>query len=184
MQYEAMLSWLLYYVALFDVTKTPQIEIADPVGLVTSQVVQAPDGRFRVTLNGSAAAQTLAARFLHNYAGAGVQHIAFETRDIIATARALRAAGMQPLPIPANYYDDLDARFGLDASRLGQFAEFNILYDRDGEGEYLQLFSRAFAKRFFFEVVERRGYEGYGAANAPIRLAAQSRYKPETPQEP
>jgi 4-hydroxyphenylpyruvate dioxygenase len=56
-------------------------------------------------------------------------------------------------------------------------AKLNILYDRDADGEYFQLYSRAFAKRFFFEIVQRQGYDAYGAANAPIRLAAQSRYK-------
>jgi 4-hydroxyphenylpyruvate dioxygenase len=54
-----------------------------------------------------------------------------------------------------------------------------ILYDRDGEAEYFQFYSRAFEKRVFFEIVERRGYGGYGAANAGIRLAAQSRFKAE-----
>jgi 4-hydroxyphenylpyruvate dioxygenase len=52
-----------------------------------------------------------------------------------------------------------------------------VLYDREGEGEYFQLYSRAFSKRFFFEIVERRNYRAYGSANVPIRLAAQSRYR-------
>ncbi|TLY85055.1 MAG: hypothetical protein E6K35_13375, partial [Gammaproteobacteria bacterium] len=60
-------------------------------------------------------------------------------------------------------------------------SELNILYDREANGEYFQLYSRAFAKRFFFEIVERRNYNAYGAANAAIRLAAQSRYKLEAP---
>ena len=51
----------------------------------------------------------------------------------------------------------------------------NILYERDGTTEYLQAYTRTFQERFFFEIVERRGYRGFGAANAPIRLAAQSR---------
>ena len=177
MQYEEMLSWLLYYVSLFEVKKMPQIEIADPVGLVVSQAIQSADGKFRVTLNGSAAAQTLASRFLHAYMGAGVQHIAFACDDIFDTAAKLQQLGMECLPIPANYYDDLAARFALDEATLQRMRQYNILYDRDADGEYLQLYSRAFAKRFFFEIVERRGYEAYGAANAPIRLAAQSRYK-------
>ncbi len=181
MQYEEMLSWLLYYVSLFEVKKTPQIEIADPVGLVLSQAIQSEDGSFRITLNGSAAAQTLSSRFLHAYMGAGVQHIAFACNDIFSSAERLKALGMEFLPIPANYYDDLTARFGLDDELLTRMENFNILYDRDADGEYYQLYSRAFAKRFFFEIVERRGYDGYGAANAPIRLAAQSRYKNTPP---
>jgi 4-hydroxyphenylpyruvate dioxygenase len=90
--------------------------------------------------------------------------------------------GLATLPIPRNYYEDLEARFELDAARLGELAELNILYDRDTDGEYFQLYSRAFAKRFFFEIVERRGYRAYGATNAPIRLAAQSRYREDVPR--
>ena len=177
MQYDEMLSWLLYYHALFDVTKLPIAQIADPLGLVQTQAIESPDGGFRVTLNASASSQTLSARFLQGYHGAGVQHIALATSDIVTTARKLRGLGLEVLPIPQNYYEDLEARFGLDGKTLNQLASFNILYDRDNDGEYLHLVSRAFAKRFFFEVVERRGYRGYGGANAAVRLAAQSRYR-------
>jgi 4-hydroxyphenylpyruvate dioxygenase len=178
MQYEEMLSWLLYYVSLFDMTKSPQAEIADPVGLVQFQALAAPDQAWRVTLNGSAASETLSARFLHGFLGAGIQHVSLATDDIFATAKRLRDLGLAMLPIPRNYYDDLEARFGLSRDLLGQLEEHHILYDREGDAEYFQLYSRAFAKRFFFEIVERRGYSAYGLANAPIRLAAQSRYKP------
>lgn len=177
MQYEEMLSWLLYYLALFDAVKTPQIEIADPLGLVYSQAVESRDRRFRITLNSSAAAQTLSSRFLQGFMGAGVQHIALATNDILGSARRLREYGLETLPIPPNYYEDLQARFGLDEPVIEQLAAHNILYDRDGEGEFFQLYSRAFAKRFFFEIVERRNYRAYGLANAAIRLAAQSRYR-------
>ncbi len=136
MQYEEMLSWLLYYVALFQVDKSPPAEIADPVGLVLSQAVRSPDGGFRVVLNGSAATQTLVARFLHAYAGAGVQSIAFATDDIFDTAAKLRRLGMEFLSIPPNYYDDLGARYGLDDAVLARMAEFNILYDEDAGGSY------------------------------------------------
>ncbi|HVF17407.1 MAG TPA: TIM barrel protein, partial [Steroidobacteraceae bacterium] len=177
MQYEEMLSWLLYYLALFDVSKTPQIEVADPLGLVYSQAVESPQRDFRITLNSSAAAQTLSSRFLQGFLGAGVQHIALATEDIFATARQLKSLGLETLPIPANYYEDVQARFGIDDAMCDRLASYNVLYDREGEGEYFHLYSRAFAKRFFFEIVERRNYAAYGAANAPIRLAAQSRYR-------
>jgi 4-hydroxyphenylpyruvate dioxygenase len=177
MQYEEMLSWLLYYHALFDVVKAPVVQIADPLGLVQSQAIESAEGGLRITLNGSTSAQTLSARFLQGYHGAGVQHIALATSDVITTAKRLRELGLATLPIPRNYYEDLEARFGLDQDLLERLADLNILYDRDTDGEYLQLVSRAFAKRFFFEIVERRGYRAYGAANATVRLAAQSRYR-------
>jgi len=183
MHYEEMLSWALYYVALFDVTKAPVVLLADPLGLVQSQAIESPEGSFRITLNGSAAPQTLSARFLQGFHGAGVQHIALATSDILSSAKRLRELGLATLPIPANYYEDLEARFGLDTRLLEQLQEFGILYDRDADGEYFELVSRAFAKRFFFEIVERRGYRSYGAANASIRLAAQSRYREDWQRE-
>ncbi len=182
MQYEEFLSWLLYYVALFEVSKTPQIEIADTLGLIQSQAVESPNKALRLTLNGSIGAQTLSARFLQSYLGAGVQHVAFETPDIFAAAEAARANGLPMLPISRNYYDDLESRFGLDGALIDRMAALGILYDRaddglGGEAEYFQFYSRAFAKRVFFEIVERRGYQAYGAANAVIRLASQARFR-------
>jgi 4-hydroxyphenylpyruvate dioxygenase len=177
MQFEEMLSWLLYYVTLFAVEKSAAIEIADPVGLVQSQAVQSGDRSVRILLNSSASGQTLVDRFLHAYGGAGVQHVSFATRDIFATATRLRELGMEALPIPENYYYDLGARFGLEDAVLSRMAELNILYDEDEKGSYHHLYTRAFAKRFFFEVVQRRGYDGYGARDTAIRLAAQSRFR-------
>ena len=177
MQYEEMLSWLLYYHALLEVTKTPQLEIADPMGLVYSQAVETLDGAVRFTLNGSMAAQSLTSRFIQSYFGAGVQHVAFATDDIFAAAEHAQASGLVFLEIGPNYYDDLEARFGLDPDLVARMARLGILYDRDGEAEYFQFYSRAVAKRVFFEVVERRGYEGYGAVNATIRLNAQAKYR-------
>ena len=177
MMYEEFLGALLYYVALFDVTKTPQIEIADPLGLVQSQAVESRNKALRITLNGSMAQQTLSNRFIAGYMGAGVQHIAFACPDAFAAAEAARAGGLSMLDIPRNYYDDLQARYGLDDALIDRMAALGILYDRDGEAEYFQFYRRAFAKRVFFEIVERRDYSGYGAANAGIRLAAQSRFK-------
>jgi 4-hydroxyphenylpyruvate dioxygenase len=175
MHYEEMLSWLLYYVALFDMDKTPQLDIIDPLGLVQSQAVESRDRTLRVTMNCSAGNQTAAARFLNAYVGPGVQHIALDTADIFAAAAFMRDSGVELLPIPRNYYEDLESRFGLDVDLIGKMASLNILYDREADGEYFQVYSRTFADRFFFEVVQRSGYQAYGAANAPIRLAAQGR---------
>ena len=177
MHYDEMLSWMLYYSSLFELSRAPAVQVADPLGLVQSQAIESPEGGLRFTLNGSLSDQTLSARFLQGFHGAGVQHIALATADILATARRLQELGLATLPIPRNYYDDLEARFELEPQRVQQLAQLNILYDRDTEGEYFQLYSRAFAKRFFFEIVERRGYQAYGTANAAIRLAAQSRYR-------
>jgi 4-hydroxyphenylpyruvate dioxygenase len=175
MHYEDMLSWLLFYSSLLDVRKTPQLDITDPGGIVRSQVVQTEDGRLRIALNASQSMRTQSSRFLTEYFGSGVQHLAFGSDDIVATAARLRANGVPTLPIPENYYDDLEARIDLDPARLELLKANNILFDRDDSGEYLQLYTRSFKDLFFIELVERRSYKGFGAINAPIRLYAQSR---------
>jgi len=177
MHYEEMYSWLLFYIALFDLRKTPMIEYADPLGLVQAQAVESPDMGVRIMLSTSAASQTLSSRFLSAYEGAGVQHVALATADIFASAAEMRRRGVELLAIPRNYYDDLEARFGLDPAVIERMMHANILYDRDADGECFQFFSRAFEKRFFFEIVQRRNYAGYAAGNLPIRLAAQARFK-------
>jgi 4-hydroxyphenylpyruvate dioxygenase len=175
MHYEEMLSWLLFYTSLFDVQKTPQLDITDPGGIVRSQVVETADGALRIALNASQSQHTQSSRFLSDYFGSGVQHIAFQTDDIVAAARRLKANGVETLDIPENYYNDLEARVDLPAERLSIIKANNILYDRDDNGEYFQLYTRSFKDLFFIEVVERCGYRGFGAINAPIRLNAQSR---------
>ena len=174
MHYGEMLSMVLFYISLLDVTKTAAEDVADPRGLVKSQVVQSANGALRIVLNASEAQGTLSSRFLTETFGSGVQHIAFSTGDILATITRLEANGVKLLPIPENYFADLEAKTDLTPERIEALRTHNILYDRDGEGEYLQAYTQTLDDRFFFEIVERRGYRGFGAANAPIRLAAQT----------
>jgi 4-hydroxyphenylpyruvate dioxygenase len=103
---------------------------------------------------------------------AELQHVAFACEDALATARALRERGAPLLPIPGNYYDDLEARFELGFA--DELRSLGVLYDRDGRGELLHFYTARVGGRMFFEFVERRGgYDGYGAVNSPVRLAAQ-----------
>jgi 4-hydroxyphenylpyruvate dioxygenase len=179
-----MLTWLLFYTSLLDARKTPMQAVMDPGGVVQSQVIEsgpAAHAGLRLVLNGSQSHRTLSGRFVSEFFGSGVQHIALSTADIRSTVRRLVAGGLDMLPIPENYYDDLDARFDIAPETLKELAELNILYDRDAGGEFFQAYTRAMPDGFFFEVVQRDGYSGYGAANATIRLAAQARQaRPET----
>lgn len=176
MHYEEMLSWLLFYGSLLDVAKTPEQDVLDPGGIVKSQVVQAADGVLRIVLNASQSSRTQSSRFLNELFGSGVQHIAFATDDIFATVDRLKANGVQLLTIPENYYDDLEAKVDLSADDLARLKAADILYERDGTGEYFQAYTHTFDERFFFEIVERRnGYRGFGATNAQVRLTAQAR---------
>jgi 4-hydroxyphenylpyruvate dioxygenase len=101
--------------------------------------------------------------------------VALSCTDVFAVARRARRRGLRFLPVPQNYYEDLDARFDLDAGFVASLQELHLLYDRDAEGEFLHFYTETLGT-VFFEVVERRnGYSGFGAPNAPVRLAAQYR---------
>ncbi|WP_122519539.1 bifunctional sugar phosphate isomerase/epimerase/4-hydroxyphenylpyruvate dioxygenase family protein [Pannonibacter phragmitetus] len=174
MAHDEMLSWSLFYHALFDARRAPMVDVADPDGLVKSQAVET--GALRVTLNGAEARHTLAGRFVKESFGSSVQHIAFATDDIFATAAALSARGFPILQIGANYYADVEARFGLDPALVARMKGANVLYDEDAGGSFFQLYSQTRPEGLFFEFVQRGGnYAGYGAPNAPFRISAQKR---------
>ncbi|WHZ33344.1 bifunctional sugar phosphate isomerase/epimerase/4-hydroxyphenylpyruvate dioxygenase family protein [Sagittula sp. MA-2] len=176
MNYDEMLSWALFYTSIFDMGRAPMVDVIDPDGLVRSQAIRTPDGAMRITLNGAETHRTLAGSFLAESFGGAVQHVAFSTDDIFATAARMAEAGFQPLPMTGNYYDDLAARFTLSDERLAAMKAHHILYDEDATGAFYQFYGRPFAGGLFFEVVQREGgYEGYGAPNAPFRIAAQKR---------
>ncbi|MBR1150279.1 bifunctional sugar phosphate isomerase/epimerase/4-hydroxyphenylpyruvate dioxygenase family protein [Bradyrhizobium sp. JYMT SZCCT0428] len=175
MPYDEMLSWLLFYTGILDLQRLPQMEIADPVGLVQSQALINGNQGLRVILNGSSATRTLSARFINEFFGSGVQHIAFSCSDIFTAVADMRSRGADFLKIPDNYYDDIEAKYDLDAATMTALRDNQILYDREGDGEFFQVYTHTFDDRFFFEIVQRRDYQGFGAANAAVRLAAQTR---------
>ncbi|WP_068110874.1 bifunctional sugar phosphate isomerase/epimerase/4-hydroxyphenylpyruvate dioxygenase family protein [Tropicimonas marinistellae] len=177
MKHEEMLTWTLFYTSIFEIEKAPEVDVADPGGVVHSRALQSKDGSLRFTLNGVDTHRTFAGRFVSDSFGSSVQHLAFSTEDVFATAQKLAENGFEPLPIPENYYREIESRFALAGDTVAALKAANILYDEDDTGgSYYQFYSRPYGDGFFFEVVDRRGgYNGYGAANAPYRTAALKR---------
>ena len=140
-----MLTWLLFYTSIFRTRKTPMVDVIDPAGVVRSQAIETDDGAMRLTLNGAENRRTLAGHFIAESFGSSVQHLAFATGDIFATASLLEGNGFRPLAMSPNYYDDIEARFGLDPDLVDRLRAENILYDRDEHGEYFQLYARPMA---------------------------------------
>jgi 4-hydroxyphenylpyruvate dioxygenase len=168
-------NFVLFYRAVLGFTLEQLWEIADSYGLVRSRTMVSEERSVRLPLNISESRETGTGRFLTTYAGAGVHHIAMATGDIFDTMDRLTARGMRMLPIPANYYDDIAAKWGLDEALVRRLQQLNLLYDCDDAGECLHVYTATFDDRFFFEIVQRcGGYQQYGAANAAIRMAAQT----------
>ncbi len=164
---------ILFWRAVFGMQSTAPIDLADPYGLVSSRAMISPGGAFRLPLNKSDSRETITGRFVSISSGAGIQHIAFATADVMASVSALRDK-TAILAIPNNYYDDLGARWPLPDDTLQAMRRLNVLYDADTGGEFLHAYTDLFDGRLFFELVERRGSTGFGASNAAFRLAAQS----------
>jgi 4-hydroxyphenylpyruvate dioxygenase len=165
---------VLFYKSVFGFEAEPAHELVDPYGLIQSRVLESRDRTVRLPLNATASPRTATARFLATYSGAGVHHIAIATDDIFATMAAMRARQVPLLEIPATYYDGLSAMHDLSAERIDQLRELAILYDRSETGEFFHAYTHTFDGRFFFEIVQRQNYEGFGAVNASVRLAAQA----------
>lgn len=176
MNYEEMLTWSLFYLSLFETNKQATVDVVDPGGLVRSQAIESPDAALRVTLNGAETHRTFAGRFIADSFGSSVQHVAFATDDIFACVAEMRKCGFEPLPMPENYYDDLTARLSLSPDFTDRLKADHILYDEDASGSFFQVYTRSVGDGIYLEICQRKdGYTGYGAANAPFRIAAQRR---------
>jgi len=171
--------WVLFHRAVLGLMPERSVVMHDPYGVIRSREIESADRAVRVSLTVSERDNTSVARAVSSFRGAGVQQIAIAVTDLVTTARALKAQGAPLLPVPANYYDDLLARFDIDADLLAAMRELGILYDRDAEGgEFFHLYLPPFDERFHVELVQRcHGYAGYGAANAPFRLAAMAQWR-------
>ena len=169
---EGLSASLLFFRSILGLQPRGVLEIPDPYGLIRSRALVNDNRSLRITLNVAQGRKTVMARAV---SGAGVHHVAFACDDIFASVPRLEAAGVGFLDIPDNYYDDIEAKYDLAPELMAQLRANHILYDREGDGEFFQVSTHIFDERFFFEVVERRNYQGFGAANAAIRLAAQTR---------
>jgi 4-hydroxyphenylpyruvate dioxygenase len=168
------LSWSLFYDAVLGLEPQPQVEMADPHGAFLSRVLSSQNGELRIALNIGEGGATGVSRFLDAFGGSGFQQIALSSNDIFAAVEAARGSGVAFLPIPDNYYDDLSTRFDIAPDLLARMRALGMLYDRMKDGEFFHIYTRTFQNRFFFEIVERRNYDLFGAANTPVRLAAQA----------
>ncbi|TLS44622.1 sugar phosphate isomerase/epimerase and 4-hydroxyphenylpyruvate domain-containing protein [Streptomyces montanus] len=160
----------LFHRSVLGLGAQESVDVADPYGLLRSRAVTNADGSVRIAL-GVGPAPTADE-------GGRAQHIALATDDVVTAARRFRAAGGRLLPMPPNYYDDLAARYEFTDDELATYRELGILYDRDAGGEFRHCYTET-VDRVFFELVQRDGdYRGYGAQNAPVRLAAQHARRP------
>ncbi len=177
-----MNEWVGYYERVFGMTELIHFSdeaISTEYSALMSKVVTDGSGRIKFPINEPAQGKRKSQieEYLDFYRGAGVQHIAVSTTDIVATVTELSQRGVEFLPIPESYYADVPERIGEIAEDVADLQRLGILVDRDDEGYLLQIFTKAVGDRptLFFELIERHGARGFGEGNFKALFEALER---------
>jgi len=164
--------WVEFYQRVMGFTNMKEFvgaDIATEYSALMSKVVADGKRKVKFPLNEPALGKRKSQidEYLEFYSGPGAQHIALATNDIVASVRAMRAAGMDFLETPGSYYDTLGEWVGETRVPLDTLRELKILADRDEDGYLLQIFTKPVQDRptVFFELIERRGSLGFGKGN-------------------
>jgi 4-hydroxyphenylpyruvate dioxygenase len=144
-------------------------DISTEYSALMSKVMNGGKGKIKLPINEPAEGKRKSQieEYLEYHGGAGVQHIAFRTDDIISTVKYLREHDVQFLYVPKTYYDEVPSRVGTIKEDLAIIRELGILVDRDEEGYLLQIFTKPLEDRptLFFEIIQREGSNGFGKGN-------------------
>ncbi len=160
--------WAEFYEKLFNFREIRYFDIEGKLTGLRSKAMTSPDGKIRIPINESADDKSQIAEYLQAYHGEGIQHIALATGDIYATVEALRQRGIAFMSVPDTYYEAVDARVPGHGEDLGRLRRDRILIDgapSQGQGLLLQIFTETVIGPIFFEIIERKGNEGFGEGN-------------------
>ncbi|MCS1350492.1 4-hydroxyphenylpyruvate dioxygenase [Mechercharimyces sp. CAU 1602] len=169
---ESMGEWVSYYEKVFGFSELRHFDdedISTEYSALMSKVMQNGTGRIKFPINEPAEGKRKSQiqEYLEFYNGAGVQHVAYYTKDIVKTIEAMKKNGVQFLDTPDTYYDDLKERVGEIDESVEELRRLKILVDRDDEGYLLQIFTNPIVDRptLFFEIIQRKGSRGFGEGN-------------------
>ena len=164
--------WVGYYERVFGMTEMIHFSdeaISTEYSALMSKVVTDGSGKIKFPINEPATGKRKSQieEYIEYYNGAGAQHIAMATRDIVRCVSDLRERGVEFLTIPEEYYDDVPDRIGEIEEEIDDLRRLGILVDRDDEGYLLQIFTKPVGDRptVFFEIIERHGARGFGEGN-------------------
>ena len=162
-----MRTWSGFYAKVFGFEEQKYFEIKGQASGLFSQAMIAPDRAIRIPLNESQDDKSQIEEFLRAYNGEGIQHLAFTTSDIYETVEKLRARGIRLQDTIDTYYDLVDKRVPGHSEDLQRLRKNRILIDGDAgeEGVLLQIFTENLFGPIFFEIIQRKGNEGFGAGN-------------------
>ncbi|HEX7369312.1 MAG TPA: 4-hydroxyphenylpyruvate dioxygenase [Rhodanobacteraceae bacterium] len=163
-----MAKWADYYERLFNFREIRYFDIKGAKTGLVSKAMTAPDGMVRIPLNESSDPKSQINEYLNEYKGEGIQHIALFTDSIYDTVEKMRAAGVEFLDTPDTYFEVIDVRVPNHGEDVPRLARNKILIDADPETHkklLLQIFTQNCIGPIFFEIIQRKGNEGFGEGN-------------------
>jgi 4-hydroxyphenylpyruvate dioxygenase len=163
--------WAKFYEQLFNFREIRHFDIAGKLTGLHSRAMTSPCGRIRIPINESSDDRSQIAEYLQDHNGEGIQHIALGTDNIYATVERLRAGGVSFMETPDAYYDSVDERLPDHGEDLERLRKNRILIDGEpmdksgAEDLLLQIFTNTVIGPIFFEIIQRKGNEGFGEGN-------------------
>ncbi len=178
--------WVNFYADTMGFSQIQEFsddDISTEYSALMSKVMESDNGRIKFPINEPAEGKRKSQidEYLEFYEGAGVQHLALLTSDIIKTIGKLKENGVEFLEVPDTYYEDLTERVGVIDEDIEVLRKLKILVDRDDEGYLLQLFTKPVEDRptVFYEVIQRKGSKGFGVGNFKALFEAIERHQAE-----
>lgn len=166
--YGDMEKWANYYVELFQFEQIRYFDIKGATTGLTSKAMRSPNGSVKIPLNESPDAKSQINEYLDEYKGEGIQHIALYTENIYETIESIKASGVDFLSTPETYYSIIDRRVTKHEEDVPRLQKNSILIDADeetGEQLLLQIFTKNCIGPIFFEIIQRKGNQGFGEGN-------------------
>lgn len=163
-----MEKWGKYYEDLFDFEQIRYFDIKGQQTGLVSKAMTSPNGSVKIPLNESSDAKSQINEYIDEYDGEGIQHIALYTENIYETIESMKAAGVACLTTPDTYYSIIDKRVSRHQEDVERLKKNNILIDADeetGEKILLQIFTENCIGPIFFEIIQRKGNQGFGEGN-------------------
>jgi 4-hydroxyphenylpyruvate dioxygenase len=163
-----MSTWADFYERVFNFRQIRYFDIEGKVTGLFSKAMTSPCGKIRIPLNESQDDKSQIEEFLHTYRGEGIQHLALGTGDIYSTVQRMRKRGMRFQDTVDTYFDGIDARVPGHGESVERLRENRILIDgapTEGQGLLLQIFTENAIGPIFFEIIQRKGNEGFGEGN-------------------
>jgi len=163
-----MAHWATFYERIFNFREIRHFDIEGAQTGLLSKAMTSPCGKIRIPLNESQDDQSQIEEFLRDYHGEGIQHVALATNDIFASVEAMRGRGVRFQETADAYFDRVDARVQGHGEDVARLRADRILIDgapREGQGLLLQIFTENLIGPIFFEIIQRKGHEGFGEGN-------------------